>query len=159
MTEPQDPGKVSKNTGLHPDDHNILGLDSPTYPVFWAAYRVCPLCSKVGAYCYRKKVVCYQCWSIQANKRGYTGSIANDTFWEMSAPDPGGAVKTPEKPKSAYRTTAFYREIFHIVLDLTVCFLLLYVVWNQTARIRSLEQQVNTLNEAMIFLLKEELEQ
>lgn len=133
---------------------------SATFYVQFGFNRPCGECGKNGSYYFANKSACFQCWSISASKRGYTGNLFNDQFWSDSPEEESS--NSLEKMNISHRVesinyTKSQWEIgaLHIVLDLFVVGLLAFTIFQQQAKIANLERKINVLVEASSILLQD----
>lgn len=117
----------------------------------WRNYAVCEHCGAEGAYCFPANKVCYQCWSVDANRRSYTGSIQSDPKWL-------GAKILPSNKITLASLSQHVSSVPHLILDLLVVLILLFSVIYQEQRIIRLQDDLNNLRRGTVILLREYLE-
>lgn len=121
--------------------------------VKWRNFINCQVCGKSGAYGFPNNFVCFECWAVDASKRGYTGPINTDPKWL------GGHVGRPKQSlfirpnNDAYMSTRS-----HLILDIVFVLSMLFTIAMQSAKISELEDRVNTLSTGTVILLRDYLE-
>jgi hypothetical protein len=89
--------------------------------VKWRNYVNCQVCGTGGAYTFPHNFVCYECWSTDASKRGYTGSIHTDSKWLS------GHVGRPKTTVFKKANTGEYLKTWqHLVIDIALALAIIY---------------------------------
>jgi hypothetical protein len=116
-----------------------------TGKTMWRNYAICQVCGMTGAYTLPANTVCLPCWSADAAQRGYTGTIDKDSRW------------TENKVVSKAQLGSYVHSLPHLILDLAMIIMLLYALSVQHDKISELENNIDLIKRATIFLLEEEV--
>ena len=105
------------------------------FVVKWRNFVQCDLCGRFGAYTYPNNKICVECWSTDASKRGYEGSIQSDPKFL------GGKLKTTTfaPPTDVHDHIKGY---LHIFIDIAIILCLLWVIGSMEARSRDQEATI-----------------
>jgi hypothetical protein len=120
--------------------------------VKWRNFVNCQVCGSGGAYCFPQNFICTECWSADASKRGYTGSVQNDVKFLK-----GHVPRQKFTPFKKADTVGFLKTWQHLVLDIAITLMFLFAIVAQEYRIAKLEFRTQVLIDAAAILLEDKL--